>query len=539
MIIFGWGRRKHKKFGPTRAHHCNNCKNDTYWDLVEVSTWFTLAFIPIFPYEIKRLLVCPICGCCIELSSEEFKQLKNMNVSSSEEINNYGKTETQINFIKQMNEIKEEKNEIKTESNSSVAVLNDTNTQNNNAIETNNDIDKVSILTIVLARLVDIVLPIGISLVGLTDSEILKTLAGLSIMAISLTQMVMLGISGQTIGKKIFKIKIVKVDTNTNGGFIRNFILRHFLSTILYGTVIYGIADIACIARKDGRCVHDFIAGTKVVKGKNLGQSTYNNLPALQTETNSNKNKIIKVALMIFGGFAAFSIFLIFTTLVICGFARSAENTKEKAAYNYIESLSENSMANKPLKTLRVDSKKYGKLAPLINIVNEDINKTNSIHNKFIEGFEEKTSEDKFPRGLTSKELFKDIDTIKQTRANLKELDDFLTKCEADIKSNKANTDKKLAKLKRLDTKTEEESIDKYDSLREERYHKSIQDINNEKSYVKKLDQCFEFMESRQGQYEVSDKEIIFYNQSDVDTWNKLILDVKKPTKNQKESMLL
>ena len=94
----------------------------------------------------------------------------------------------------------------------------------------------------------------------------LNVVGGLAIMATSIIQIFLLSSSGQTIGKKIFKIRIVRVDTNTNGGFSKNFILREFINTAFCIIVIYAIADIICIFRKDRRCVHDLIAGTKVIR---------------------------------------------------------------------------------------------------------------------------------------------------------------------------------------------------------------------------------------------------------------------------------
>ncbi|WP_185650488.1 RDD family protein [Clostridium sp. DJ247] len=225
-------------------------------------------FYSVFPYEIKMLLVCPVCGSYIELNSEEFKELKNINVSNSEDIDNYGKTETQINFIKQMKESKEEKekNNIKMESNNQIPVLDNNTIQNNSVIETNIEKDKVSVWTRLFAAVIDYGIGIGSYLLRANDSEIIKIVGSILMFVITITQIALLSVSGQTIGKKILKIKIVKAHTNTNGGFIRNYLVRSFLNLILYGTVIYGIIDIISIVRKDRRCVHDLIAGTKVVK---------------------------------------------------------------------------------------------------------------------------------------------------------------------------------------------------------------------------------------------------------------------------------
>lgn len=75
---------------------------------------------------------------------------------------------------------------------------------------------------------------------------------------------------GQTVGKKFFKIRIVKVDTGLNGGFTHNIILRGIVSSLFiavpYVGPVYGVVNFLFIFRQDKRCIHDLIAGTHVVK---------------------------------------------------------------------------------------------------------------------------------------------------------------------------------------------------------------------------------------------------------------------------------
>jgi uncharacterized RDD family membrane protein YckC len=75
---------------------------------------------------------------------------------------------------------------------------------------------------------------------------------------------------GQTLGKMLLGIKIVTFDDEQNPGFVKAVLLRAFVNWIigmvpLLG-VIYTLADILFIFREDQRCIHDLIAGTKVVK---------------------------------------------------------------------------------------------------------------------------------------------------------------------------------------------------------------------------------------------------------------------------------
>lgn len=76
MIIFGWGKQTIKNLGPVFKNLCNHCNNEQYWVLTKIMTWFTLFFIPIFPYEIKYHLSCPVCKYGITLDQKQTDELK-------------------------------------------------------------------------------------------------------------------------------------------------------------------------------------------------------------------------------------------------------------------------------------------------------------------------------------------------------------------------------------------------------------------------------------------------------------------------------
>ena len=84
MIFFGWGhQRQSSKILPFQGE-CLNCNNTVDWYLVQVSTWFTLFFIPIFPYSRKAFVLCPICRSGIEIDRSLIKQLEYSNISHQE-----------------------------------------------------------------------------------------------------------------------------------------------------------------------------------------------------------------------------------------------------------------------------------------------------------------------------------------------------------------------------------------------------------------------------------------------------------------------
>jgi len=81
-----------------------------------------------------------------------------------------------------------------------------------------------------------------------------------------IVQLVLLSSDGQTIGKRLVKIKIVRVDSGRNGGFVANVILRAVVNGLLSLTVVYFVVDVLFIFFRNRLCLHDYIAGTRVVK---------------------------------------------------------------------------------------------------------------------------------------------------------------------------------------------------------------------------------------------------------------------------------
>ncbi|GKU25035.1 zinc ribbon domain-containing protein [Clostridium folliculivorans] len=122
MIIWGWGKVTRKFIGGVFERTCNYCNQTNVWRLCIATTWFTLFFIPIIPYKKKYQIACPSCGSYVELTREQFEKLKvEMQDAASgkavietidESLKYSGKTETQINYLKQM----EEYNKMKADS---------------------------------------------------------------------------------------------------------------------------------------------------------------------------------------------------------------------------------------------------------------------------------------------------------------------------------------------------------------------------------------------------------------------------------------
>lgn len=79
FFLFGWGRQTTADLGPTLPVSCPNCSNQTWFHLQSYTTWFSLFFVPVFPYDTKNVLLCPICSRGIELGADQVEKAKQLN----------------------------------------------------------------------------------------------------------------------------------------------------------------------------------------------------------------------------------------------------------------------------------------------------------------------------------------------------------------------------------------------------------------------------------------------------------------------------
>src|SRR5262249_1994463 len=82
-------------------------------------------------------------------------------------------------------------------------------------------------------------------------------------------QMILLSLRGQTLGKMAMGIRIVNFADASNPCF-RRAVVRRGLVPALIGAIpgfgaLFGLADAFFIFGEEKRCIHDLIAGTKVV----------------------------------------------------------------------------------------------------------------------------------------------------------------------------------------------------------------------------------------------------------------------------------
>ncbi|MCH4887738.1 zinc-ribbon domain-containing protein [Acidaminobacter sp. JC074] len=66
MFILGFGRRDYKVLGETEPRKCKSCSHERPFKYVEEKRYFSLLFIPLFPYKTRNLMICGVCGAGVE-----------------------------------------------------------------------------------------------------------------------------------------------------------------------------------------------------------------------------------------------------------------------------------------------------------------------------------------------------------------------------------------------------------------------------------------------------------------------------------------
>lgn len=101
---------------------------------------------------------------------------------------------------------------------------------------------------------------------GAGDGPLTNMLGWMIWGAITVYQFYLLTSYGQTIGKQLMKIRIVKHDTGENGGFVTNVLVREIVNGILALIPFYALVDVLFIYSSEQRCIHDRFAGTDVIE---------------------------------------------------------------------------------------------------------------------------------------------------------------------------------------------------------------------------------------------------------------------------------
>ena len=96
-----------------------------------------------------------------------------------------------------------------------------------------------------------------------------QLVATMLILALIALQSYLVATTGQSVGKRIARVRIVQMNDQP-AGFVRGVLLRnwlfHGLAYVPVGGPILSFVDILFIFRDDRRCLHDLVADTKVIR---------------------------------------------------------------------------------------------------------------------------------------------------------------------------------------------------------------------------------------------------------------------------------
>src|SRR6185436_3496073 len=83
MIVFGWGGAKPKDKGGVAPVQCPHCNNRVLLRYVHATSWFSLFWIPLIPYNPQHMLLCPICTQGIKVTKAQLAAVETMIQSTS------------------------------------------------------------------------------------------------------------------------------------------------------------------------------------------------------------------------------------------------------------------------------------------------------------------------------------------------------------------------------------------------------------------------------------------------------------------------
>ena len=124
-----------------------------------------------------------------------------------------------------------------------------------------------NIVAIVLMRATGMVFDLGTAR-SFFDFDTTSLFGWAPFLAVWALQSYFIATRGQSIGKMLLRMRIVDMDGNRSP-FVRAAVVRTWVFLALFQIPVVGqfihIADVLCIFGRERRCLHDMLAGTKVV----------------------------------------------------------------------------------------------------------------------------------------------------------------------------------------------------------------------------------------------------------------------------------
>lgn len=100
---------------------------------------------------------------------------------------------------------------------------------------------------------------------NLADTVALNAVLYFSVLVLSIVQWNLIATSGQTLGKKLLGVRIIRLGGKTPG-FFQGVVLRNWIASLLYAIpFMFLISVVLIVFTESKRGLHDYIAGTRVV----------------------------------------------------------------------------------------------------------------------------------------------------------------------------------------------------------------------------------------------------------------------------------
>jgi len=80
MFIIWGTKTTTSQIGCAGNQQCSRCGNIRNWVVIKKTSWFTLFFIPLIPFNSKYYVMCPVCNSGQQISKEACNNILTGNI---------------------------------------------------------------------------------------------------------------------------------------------------------------------------------------------------------------------------------------------------------------------------------------------------------------------------------------------------------------------------------------------------------------------------------------------------------------------------
>ena len=218
--------------------------------------------------------------------------------------------------------------------------------------------------------------------------------------------------------------------------------------------------------------------------------------------------------LMFAGGFMVLAL--------IQSVAAYREGQRDRLAVADITSTMQQMMSGGELSSKGSDDKKYGEMAPMVKIVTDyakDMQSDMLAMNKEMEDLHLDT--------MLKRETLQDSEHINGGKERLQTMSEMLDRYESRIKQRADDVPNKVA-ASSMDDSQKREFIEGFNTTKDQGLRNMGEFFAIERSLVTKIEEIFDFMQSKQGRYKFAGDQIIFTSQRDVADYNGYLSDINQ-----------